>query len=236
MGESAYNYDHFDFDDYGPGVARNVRAGAQAPEETLWTLDGDPVSLSSLWADRPAVVEFGSITCPIFCEGSREMDRLAERDADDVRFVVVYAREAHPGGRYGPHRSDEAKRRAASDAVRAERIEREVLVDDVAGTVHRAFDALPNSAYLVGTDGVVAARWDWTDPDDLADRIDDLLAAGGRGADVDPSSVVDNFHDPSPSLLTTAVRTLRRAGDGSLRDFVVELPRLAWYRAVGKRR
>ena len=39
-----------------------VRAGDQAVEETLYTLEGKSVSLTGLWQERPIVVEFGSFT------------------------------------------------------------------------------------------------------------------------------------------------------------------------------
>lgn len=229
----AYNYDHFDFGVYGPRVERRVDAGDPAPDGTLYTVDGLDVRLSALWSETPAVIEFGSITCPIFCERVDAMDRLAARYADEVAFRVVYTREAHPGSRYGPHENVVEKGENAVAAMEAEGIQRPVLVDDVDGEVHRAFDGLPNSVYVVGTDGVVAYRADWVDPDDLARHIDILLAAGGRGADVEPASVVENYRQPSPSMLATGLRVFRRAGRGSLRDFIRSLPSMLRHRLSG---
>jgi hypothetical protein len=43
-------------------------------------------------------------------------------------------------------------------------IERPILVDDLLGTGHRLYGLLPNMTYLVGRDGRVLFRSDWTDP------------------------------------------------------------------------
>ena len=58
-----YNYPHFHYAHYERGgTGQRVAAGDQAVEETLSTLEGNPVSLTDLWQERPIVVEFGSIT------------------------------------------------------------------------------------------------------------------------------------------------------------------------------
>lgn len=222
-----YNYRHFAASHYFDGEDhRRVRARDEAPSGTLETLDGEPVSLSDCWADRPAVIEFGSLTCPVFRAAVDPMNRLASRYADAVDFYVVYTREAHPGKRRGPHRTMAEKREAAREAA-AELADRTVLVDDLDGTVHRAFDAMPNSVSLVGLHGTVAYRADWLEPADLQRAIDSLLVAGGAGeavADLDPR---DNFHAPSPALLRGAWRAFGRAGVDSAVDFATALPALA---------
>jgi hypothetical protein len=59
----SYNYAHFHYAHYiRGGTEQRVFAGDQAVEETLYNLEGNPVSLSELWRDKPIVVEFGSIT------------------------------------------------------------------------------------------------------------------------------------------------------------------------------
>ena len=41
------------------------RVGELAPDFTLSTTTGDPVAFSSLCRDKPLVLEFGSISCPV---------------------------------------------------------------------------------------------------------------------------------------------------------------------------
>ncbi len=78
-------------------------------------------------------------------------------------FVFVYAREAHPGEHYGPHRSMEQKLAHARAFKEALHIERPILVDDLIGTGHRMYGALPNMTYVIGRSGRVLFRSDWTD-------------------------------------------------------------------------
>lgn len=221
-----YNYRHFSVSHYFDGDRRRVRAGETAPSATLETVDGDTVQLSDCWTERPVVVEFGSATCPAFQGEIDRMNRLARRYADAVDCYVVYVREAHPGERRGPHQTM-AEKRAVAREVAADLEARTVLVDDLEGTVHRAFDAMPNSVYLIGTRGTVAYRADWLDPADLERAIDELLAAGGAGQAVVPRDRIDNIHAPSPALLRGARRAFGRAGVDSVRDFATALPGLA---------
>jgi hypothetical protein len=59
---AAYNYPHFYPGTY-PGAREQIaRAGGKAPDETLYTLQGDAVSVAGLWTERPIVIEFGSVT------------------------------------------------------------------------------------------------------------------------------------------------------------------------------
>lgn len=69
MGESAYNYEHFDEYIKGGGdhefrAFRNVlHVGDRAPDFTATRLDdGAKVTMSELWRAWPVVMEFGSFT------------------------------------------------------------------------------------------------------------------------------------------------------------------------------
>lgn len=226
----SYNYRQFRFWPARAGIHRGVNAGDEALDATVYTLDGDRVHLSSLWEDRPAVIEFGSITCPIFAGKVAAMDELASRYENDVNFYVVYSREAHPGQRYHRHTSFEQKYQYARDVKRDESIERDVLVDDVDGTMHRGYDSLPNSVYVVGRDGVVAHRADWLDIEVLDERLAELLDRGGRGADSPQTSLEENYHKPNADLFRTILRVHGRAGAGSFRDMVMAAPQMLAYR------
>lgn len=41
-----------------------VCTGDAVPDAEIFTADGDAVSLASQWADKPALVVTGSMTCP----------------------------------------------------------------------------------------------------------------------------------------------------------------------------
>lgn len=230
-GRDAYNYRRFRFWPARDGIHRDIPAGTPATDETLYTLDGEAVQLSDLWKDQPVVIEFSSITCPIFAVKVDTMDELARTYAEQVDFYVVYTREAHPGANYHRHTSFEQKLRHAMDTRAYEAIERPILVDDVNETMHRAYDSLPNSVHIIGRDGIVAHRADWITPDRVNDRLDVLLEHDGRGAEVTPTNIEENYHQPTLALLKTILRVNTRAGPGSLRDFMRAAPRMIQHRA-----
>jgi len=222
-----YNYKQFDTSVIDED--RGIVAGDCAVDCELYTLDGDTVRLADLWSERPIVVEFGSITCPVFTDKTDHMDALA-RAYDDVDFYVVYTREAHPGQRYSAHTCLEEKLSNAAAARDAESIERTVLVDGVAGTMHKQYVSMPNAAYVIGRDGMVAYQADWLDPETLTDTLEMLLENDGRSVDVPGTNLHGNFADPSASLLADIHRVFTRAGPGAARDFFRALPGLLRYR------
>ena len=57
-----------------------------------------------------------------------------------------------------------------------------ILVDDFAGTMHRAYGLLPNMTYLIDRDGIVVYKSDWGDAQELDGvcaslvRVDEMKA------------------------------------------------------------
>lgn len=230
LAAEAYNYRHFDFERDYVGRDRGVTPGDTAVGGTVYTIDGEAVSFADRWADGPAVIEFGSITCPIFLEKTDRMDALAAHYADEVSFAVLYVREAHPGHSLGPHQSLDGKLAAARECRAAAGIDRPIYVDEVRGAVHRAYGALPNAVFVVGHDGVVSYRADWLDVDDLDAHLTDLLAAGSAGEAVEPTDREDNFHAPTLGRARAMAGVTRRAGIDSLRDLVASAPSMLRHR------
>lgn len=231
--DHGYNYDRFRYSHYAGKIERDVDAGDEAVDATLHTLDGGSVELSELWSERPVVLEFGSVTCPIFVKKISEMDALA-RKYDEVDFYVVYVREAHPGENYTAHESLDEKIENARDLRELDDVERTVLVDDVEGTMHEKYGAFPNSVYVIGNDGVVAYRADWVYPEKLDERIEELLENGGAGANVTPESVEENYHSFDATLLPFLYTVTKRAGSPSLKDLVTAFPGMLRYRIARK--
>lgn len=99
-----------------------------------------------------------------------------EYAAHGVRSVFVYTREAHPGERFPHHTSMEQKLRHARAMVERDGLRRPMLVDDLEGSVHRAYGQLPNMSYIVGGGGRIRYRAAWTDADNLRLALDDLVA------------------------------------------------------------
>jgi len=76
--------------------------------------------------------------------------------------VFIYTREAHPGENIGQHDSFERKLACAKLLAEEVGISREILVDDLDGTVHRAYGLMPNMTWVIGRGGRVAYKANWT--------------------------------------------------------------------------
>lgn len=224
-GSEEYNYERFNANssriEYGV-----LPAGQAVPDATLFNVNsGEFVEFSELWQEKPIVVEMGSISCFYFTTKMVDMKTLQTRYGNEVDFYILYGREAHPGSIYTAHGSFEQKISYATDLVELDHPGRDVLVDDIAGSLHRQFGALSNAVYLIGTDGIVAHRAKWNDVEVLTQEIDKLLAhddlAGGYAAYTD----LDNQPQfESPTLGEEIFRITQRAGSGSLFDLLIYIP------------
>ncbi len=227
----SYNYPHFMYEYYVPEPCpAETRAGTRIVDVSVLDLDGEERSLSALYSQGPIVIEFGSISCPIFTSRLQAMDVLAEEYADHARFFVMYTREAHPGARFPPIEHVEQKIDHAR-ALTKRGARRSVLVDDVDGALHRRYGGFPNSILIVGTDGVITLRMEWNEPHLVRRHLDRLLENGGVGAGLDAVQIDGNIVEPPPYV---AMRDLARAGWSSLADFLVEAPRLVLPHVLSK--
>lgn len=106
------------------------------------------------------------------------MEDIARRYADRaVRSVFLYTREAHPGELYRHHGSMDDKRHHARAFQRDSGTQRQILLDDLEGTAHRAYGMLPNMCWIVGRGGVVYYKAAWTDADDLEKALSETVEA-----------------------------------------------------------
>jgi len=128
------------------------------PEFDLPTLGGGRFRYGDLATTGPALLVFGSATCPVTDNAAAGLNELYRRFGDSVRFVKVNVREAHPGEAWPQPRTLAAK------VVHARRLRDhhgfafEVAVDDADGTLHRALSPTSNSAYILGADGTILFR------------------------------------------------------------------------------
>jgi hypothetical protein len=70
-----------------------------------------------------------------------------------LQLVEVVVRQAHPGERHGSYRSFAEKLEDARRYQEEEDVVWPVLVDDLDGTVQRAYGGLSASAYLIDAEG-----------------------------------------------------------------------------------
>ncbi len=196
--------------------------GDDLSDHVICHLDGTGVTLGQV-IDRPTVLETGSTTCPLYSANVSPMAELADRHPD-VGFLVLYIREAHPGGRQGPHRHLDQKLAAAATLPTAVGETRTVVVDDHDGSLHRALGETPNSVVVLDERARVVTWMADADPA-AVERVLCGLQAG------ELPTVTPRFRLPSPPV---TLRALLRGGRRAVWDFVIGLPALANYR-IGQR-
>lgn len=213
---AAYNYDHFGLEHRSMDYLGGVAVGEPAPDFTATRLDGTEVTLSD-FRGKPVVLETGSASCPMYVGHIEPMNALAFR-FPDVVFLVLYVREAHPGQHIGAHRDPAQKAAAARIVADAEHEGRTMLIDDLAGTAHRLYGAMPNTVHVIDADGTVVFRAMWNDPAAVEAVLRRMLIGQ------DTAAVRARFRPSGPATL---LRVLRRAGWRAVWDFVVAFPTLA---------
>jgi len=210
-----YNYDSFSSDDYDFNASSGPALGDKAPDFELLTATGERRRLLDFDAEL-LVLELGSVTCPLFQTRRHKMQEL-EATNDRVQSAILYVREAHPGATIPAH-VDLASKSACARGLGEDGETRVVLIDNFEGEAHQAYGGMPNAIYVINKHGCVVFKADWNNPSATAAAVDSLL----RGQRVFAKSY---FRPASPAV---AIRTLRRAGEGSALDFLRSLPVLIW--------
>ncbi|WP_327097535.1 redoxin domain-containing protein [Nocardia vinacea] len=194
----------------------DLGVGDPIPRIDLPTIEGGRFSTDSMVADgRPVLLVFGSLTCPVTESAGPGLLDLHRRYGDAIRFVVVNVREAHPGADIPQPSAIEEKMRNTRALGRHHGFAFEVAVDDIDGTVHRAFGTRPSSAYIIDPSGTIVFRAHWSN---RREPLEDALRAvvAGRA----PSR--PNVGQTIRALIRMAVYAdvaLDAAGRGALRDF-----------------
>jgi hypothetical protein len=155
-----------------PLLSKGSAKGAAGDRPTPETKDKDverTVSLPALCAKKPAVLIFGSMTCPPFRSQLDGVDDVYEQFKDRVEFLFVYIREAHPdsvlsvvnpnGGESLlkiPQAANLATRiDFAATCQRTAQVAMPIAIDSIDNKVGRAYAGWPNRMVVVGIDGRV---------------------------------------------------------------------------------
>jgi len=224
LGFGSYNYEHFSreiFHELTRTAFSGPVAGDRAPDFKASTLDGKTVRLSDVAKKKNVLLIFGSATCPMTASSIAGINELYERfRGDDIQFLFVYVREAHPGERISAHKSVKEKIKTARLLRKEENLEMPILVDDLHGSIHRKYSRLPNPSFLIDKSGQVAFLSLWSRPEGLAAAIQELLEVQHKhGLE---HVVVNDGQDlsmPLPYSALYSYRALARGGKQSLKDF-----------------
>jgi hypothetical protein len=182
----------------------------------LPTTEGGRFSNATLAAHgRPVMLVFGSLTCPVTESVGAGLVEFSRTYGHAVDFVLVNVREAHPGRRTPQPRTIEEKSRNAAALKAHHGFGFDVAIDDLEGTVHRAFGTRPSSAYLIDSSGTIVFRAHWSNSLAALERaLEDLV----RGRAPTPTTVGQTAR--SLALMAAyADVPLDAAGPGALRDF-----------------
>lgn len=214
--DTSYCYRRFTPEAYDFEIDDALKAGDTYVDIDLRHLDGTPAKLSSFLKFKPLVLETGSLTCPMYAQSAGPMQKIME-DHPEFNFVVLYVREAHPGERTPQHKSQAEKQRAASRLKSSHGEGRMVLVDDVEGTGHAPYGAMPNSVFVIGMDGTVLFRSLWNNTRQISEVLDAITKKEAVEA--------KEFKAIKPLSLRT-LRTLLIGGFVAGWDLLVSLRRL----------
>ncbi len=175
----------------------HLEVGDPAPEIAASTLDGTATSIAGLRLTNPdkiIVLQFASITDPIFRSHNQAVEYLAQKWKASAIFVLVYQKEAHPSDGTDPldlNKADgfdlakptsEAERvKLASQAVDRLSIKNQtVLVDAWADTSSLHYGSYPNMTFVIDAKGKLQAGYPFMD----VDKVRLVITALTTGQDV----------------------------------------------------
>jgi AhpC/TSA family protein len=134
--------------------------GEDAPDFRLRDLGGRWIGLGEYLGRGYLVLLFCSVSSPSFRKTVLQMDRLAKNwERLEVKVVAVYTREAHPAAlRKKAPRSYRERAALARRAWADLKLKIPVLIDEWEDPVHRAYGAMPGSAFLLDSHGKIVSR------------------------------------------------------------------------------
>lgn len=159
----------FQFDDHGKLPKNLPEPGMNAPDFELSTPDGSKtVRLSSFEGQKPVLLIFGCLTCGNYRVYSETLETMYQRYKDEVQFIRVYVREAHPSDTHSPTATNakagilikqaattEERCQVANRFTRDLQIDSPVVVDRIDNQVGLAYGAWPDRLYLIDKEGKV---------------------------------------------------------------------------------
>ena len=146
--------------------------GDLAPDFELRTVDGlTTVRLSSFRGKKPVVLIFGCFSCGNYRTYSETLEEMYRRRKDDVEFLRIYIREAHPTDHKGPTETNgkagilikqpltlDDRCSVAGQCSATLNIQGPLVVDEIDNRVGRAWGGWPDRLYIIDRDGRVAYR------------------------------------------------------------------------------
>jgi len=156
------------------------------------------------------------------------LNELYRRYRDQgLEFFTIYVREPHPGEHYAPHRSWEQKLKSARDCREQDGVQNPMLVDDLDGSVHRCYGSMPNMIYIVDKNGKIAYKAMWTDHEEIASVLANLVLADqlqAKGVRIKPSYTERIHYIPAEYAGGLREKVFDRAGSQAWADYQKVFP------------
>jgi acetyl esterase/lipase len=168
-------------------AAAQLLVGQIAPEFSLKTPAGQTLSLTTLRAGKPLIVEFGSLSSPAFRAQIAAMEQLKQTLGDRACFLVVYTLEAHPTDVPSPYSqgiwvternqregvlvtqpTTYEERVALAERLPDLGVTLPIVVDNMDNAVWEAWGRRSNGGFVVGPDGRLLRVQAWIDPVEIA--------------------------------------------------------------------
>lgn len=224
----APGFDGYNYSSYRQNVADSPgpQPGDKIPGDfEIFDLNGNTLKLNTLWKDKPLVLEFGSVSCPIFHGNGPSMDDLYDKYdkgvSEKARVGLLYVREAHPGW-FRKHHEKQRDKIENAHKLKDKGLQRTIWADSVTGELHQYLEPGPNSVYVINTDGKILYKSVWVEPKEL-DRV--LNALTNENRDPDPGES-NHCHDPSKyyrtrDMLAYMGRIVTVGGPDAFADFLI---------------
>ena len=197
--------------------------GDRVPDFELQTLEGSTFSSQDLKETGPALMVFGSLTCPMTDSSAPGINELYQKYRDRVRFMLVAVREGHPGSSV-PQPQTLAEKLSHAKMMRDFHGHSfEVAVDDVDGNFHKSLSPKPNSAYILDKDGTILFRAHWASD---KNGLGKALASVVEGKPLRRTQSVGTMA-AMMRMLRYLPAVLDRAGKGAWRDLWLGMPPIA---------
>ncbi len=184
------------------------------PSFELVTTGGGRLNNGMVFDDKPVLLIFGSMTCPMTASAAPSVQKLYDEFGDHVDFIMLYVREAHPGENYMQAESMEEKLEHSRTLKEFYDIQWTVAADNLDGDLHRALDPKPNSAFLMNKEGIILFRSLWAaDHDALREAL--VAAAVGQVPERKQSEALIG---PVTRAMGQVQEVMERGGPQAVRD------------------
>ena len=166
-----------------------LQFGQPAPEIDATSPDGKARTLAD-FRGQPVVVQFGSLTDPIFRMRAPAVEQVAKDFGERVSFLIIYQKEAHPadgsdaleinaadGLALAAPTSLEERSKLANLAVEKLKITHQtMLVDAWNNTSSHRYGGLANMTFVLDAKGNLSAAYPFMDTKKVKGALTDLLA------------------------------------------------------------